>query len=85
MFPLGDTGLADKLILYQYGDFDNNIMLSPQWVKSSVFLSDYITTANNYARYNIEHNVGNDNYKKMTSVAPYGLQKVILDTYTNIR
>lgn len=49
------------------------------------FLSDYITTANNYARYNIEHNVGNDNYKKMTSVAPYGLQKVILDTYTNIR
>ena len=85
MVPHGDSGFTDRLIQFQYGDNDNNIILSPQWVKSPDFIDDYIHSANCFAIHNIEHDIGNNHYKAYTSIAHYGLQKVILDTYKKPR
>lgn len=56
-------------------------IVSPDIVDSKSFLNDYTNSANRYAKYNRNNNYGNIHYKKNTTVAPYGLQKVIVDTY----
>ena len=42
---------------------------------------EYISYANSYAKHNRENNIGNSHYQRNTSVAPYSLQKVVIDTY----
>ena len=58
-----------------------NQAISKESVLSKAFLSDYRTSAEKYAKHNIEEEIGGINYRLHTKVMPYALQKIILDTY----
>lgn len=58
-----------------------NQAISRESVLSKGFLGDYRTSAEKYAKHNIEKGIGGINYRLHTKVMPYALQKIILDTY----
>ena len=55
------------------------MVITPQTVVSSAFLEEYNKAAN--ADFNKQNKIGGSNYQKNTTVAPYGLQKLILKAY----
>jgi len=55
--------------------------LTPKDVRSKLFLFDYFFSAGFYSQYNRINDVGGPSYRKRTTVVPYALQKIILDTY----
>ncbi|MFT3740634.1 MAG: RHS repeat-associated core domain-containing protein [Breznakibacter sp.] len=64
------------------GDYSKGTsIISSDRVTSMDFQSNYNTAANNYATYNKENNIGNDNYKKSTTVAPFSLMLLIKKAY----
>ncbi|MDO5666177.1 MAG: hypothetical protein Q4G63_13120, partial [Bacteroidia bacterium] len=77
-FP-GMDDFQTKVVMGDYGKGQQ--IISPTIVVSESFLKDYTNAANSYARYNRENNHGNIHYKKNTTVAPYSLQRVVIDTY----
>lgn len=57
------------------------MLISGSRVYSKEFIDDYIKGSNIYAKYNIDHSIGNRHYKVFTNTAPYSLQRVITDVY----
>ena len=57
------------------------MVITPQTVVSSAFLEEYNKAANAYADFNKQNKIGGSNYQKSTTVAPYGLQQLILKAY----
>ena len=57
------------------------MVITPQTVVSSAFLEEYNKAANAYADFNRKNKKGGGNYQKNTTVAPYGLQQLILKAY----
>jgi hypothetical protein len=77
-FPgMGD--FQTKILMGDYGSEQQ--IISPQTVVSKSFVKDYTSSANSYAKHNRANNHGNSHYKTNTTVAPYSLQKVVIDTY----
>ena len=78
-------------IINEIDDFRNNIInnvygnslvgISPEKVVDKDFLSNYIISSNNFAKFNSFHNIGNSNYKTLTTINPINLQKIIQNTY----
>ncbi len=56
-------------------------VISPKSAMSVDFNKDYMQNANLFADFNTTHNIGNINYRKRTTVSPYGLQRIIKNTY----
>ena len=57
------------------------MVITPQTVVSNAFLEEYNKVANVYAAFNRQNKKGGGNYQKNTTVAPYGLQQLILKAY----
>ena len=80
------AGMNDIIDPLEKGYYkDNNFALSPVAVTSVVFNSLYKTIANKYGMYNASRNRGRSSYHKKTTVPPYSLIKIILDTNNNWR
>jgi len=80
------AGMNDIIDPLEKGYYkDNNFALSPGAVTSVVFNSLYKTIANKYGMYNASRNRGRSSYHKKTTVPPYSLIKIILDTNNNWR
>ena len=76
----GNTnGFADRVQKGNYGSAFQ--YLTPKAVMSKPFLDDYISSAEYFANYNIINKIGGVNYHLHTTVSPYSLQKIVLDTY----
>ena len=75
----GMETFQNNIVQEQYGKDPQNI--SPVMVVSKTFIGDYMRHANIYADYNRRNNIGNNNYKSSTQVAPYSLQRIIQQTY----
>ena len=76
----GNTnGFADRILDGKYGcGFQ---YLTPKAVMSKPFLDDYISSAEYFANHNIINKIGVVTYHLHTTVSPYSLQKIVLDTY----
>jgi hypothetical protein len=75
-------GMGDFQLKIVKGDYGNGEqIISPEAVVSEPFVKDFTNSANSYAKYNRENNYGNIYYKKNTTILPYSLQKVIINTY----
>ena len=80
---LQSNGMADFQFKIDMEDYGNaRQIISPEIVISSPFVKDYMQFANSYANYNKKNNIGNIYYKMGTTVFPYSLQKIVIDTYT---
>ena len=75
----GAEDFLSKIINGDYGD--RQYFISPTTVISPSFVNDYINSANDYGEYNRKNNIGNDLYKKYTTIPPYSLQKAIIEAY----
>ena len=75
----GMSEFQDRIMDLMYGT--ENQAISKESVLSKAFLSDYRTSAEKYAKNNIEKGIGGINYRLHTKVMPFALQKIILDTY----
>ena len=76
----GNTnGFADRVQKGNYGSAFQ--YLTPKAVMSKPFLDDYISSAEYFANHNIINKIGGVNYHLHTTVSPYSLQKIVLDTY----
>ena len=76
----GNTnGFADRVQKGNYGSAFQ--YLTPKAVMSKPFLDDYISSAEYFANNNIINKIGGVNYHLHTTVSPYSLQKIVLDTY----
>ena len=73
------NGFVDRILAGNYGSAFQ--YLTPKAVMSKPFLDDYISSAEYFANYNIINKVGGVNYHLHTTVSPYSLQKIVLDTY----
>ena len=76
----GNTnGFVDRILDGKYGcGFQ---YLTPNAVMSKPFLDDYISSAEYFANHNIINKIGGVNYHLHTTVSPYSLQEIVLDTY----
>ena len=75
----GMDDFQKRIMDLMYGT--ENQAISRESVLSKGFLGDYRTSAEKYAKHNIEKGIGGINYRLHTKVMPYALQKIILDTY----
>ena len=73
------NGFADRILDGKYGRGFQ--YLTPKAVMSKPFLDDYISSAEYFANHNIINKIGGVNYHLHTTVSPYSLQKIVLDTY----
>lgn len=77
----GDFSLAKDMI-ESYTDYGNNMgeVLKQIIEKDSNFNRDYIITANKFAKYNIEYNIGDSSYRQQTTSPPVGIINLLLKT-----
>ena len=73
----GMRSFQSKIMHYGQGD----MIIPPATVISNAFLEEYNKAANVYADFNRQNKIGGVNYQKNTTVAPYGLQQLILKAY----
>ena len=73
------NGFVDRILAGNYGSAFQ--YLTPKAVMSKPFLDDYISSAEYFANHNIINKIGGVNYHLHTTVSPYSLQKIVLDTY----
>ncbi len=59
---------------------DSNFAISPAAVNSSVFRFLYTKAANSYGMFNATQGIGKSPYHLRTTVLPYSLIKIIMDT-----
>lgn len=59
---------------------DSNFAISPAAVNSSVFRFLYTKVANSYGMFNATQGIGKSPYHLRTTVLPYSLIKIIMDT-----
>ncbi len=75
----GATDFQGKLKMNDYGE--GLMPITSKAVESKSFLDEYKSAANSYSKYNRDHNIGNSHYRINTTVTPFSLTKLIIDTY----
>jgi hypothetical protein len=81
-FFSGMEEFQTEIILGEYGNLQS--ILSPKIIESKSFEKKYTEAANNYANHNKKNkknNHGNKHYKKSTTIPPYSLQRIVVETY----
>jgi len=75
-------GMNDFQLRIQEGRYGNKYqVITPEASRSINFLIDYNISANKYAKYNINNNIGNNDYRKATTILPFSLQRIITEAY----